>query len=165
MESPSPTPTIAFTDRFTTYFARQVAQSAAKTIADGAQIEFRVQTSDGNVQETFTFTRSGGSNQILAGSAKSAEIIFIMTPQAAEEILAETSDEIGVIGVNIVKLMVSPDANRKVAFQLKAGFLSLFAKGYFGVLTAGGSAFGGFLASRGLNGLNAIKSALKKMKD
>ena len=48
--------------------------------------------------------------------------------------------------------------------EFKAGFLTLFTKGYFGIITAGGSSFSGHLASLGLNGMGAIKAALKKVK-
>ena len=53
---------------------------------------------------------------------------------------------------------------KKVSVKFKAGFLTLFSKGYLGILTAGGSQFASFLASKGLNGMGAIKEALKKMK-
>src|SRR6267142_638065 len=50
----------------------------------------------------------------------------------------------------------STDANKRIAIQLKAGFLTLFSKGYFGVVTAGGAQFASFLATRGLSGMSAI---------
>jgi hypothetical protein len=61
-------------------------------------------------------------------------------------------------------MVISKDPNKQVSVQFKAGFLSLFTKGYFGVLTTGGSAFASFLASQGLNGIAGIKSFLGKIK-
>ena len=67
------------------------------------------------------------------------------------------------IGIGILKLIVSRGCHReKSAFKLKAGFLTLWNKGYFGVITAGGAPFASFLASKGLNGIGAIKDALKR---
>ncbi len=90
--------------------------------------------------------------------------MFHVTPRAADEILNDPAQDIGSIGVNIAKLALSTDANRRVAVQFKAGFLTLFSKGYFGVLKTGGAVFGQFLASKGLSGMEAIKAALKSMK-
>lgn len=145
-------------ERFSTYFDREIAQKAAKSLSNGAEIEIQI---DG---ETFTFTKADGKNQVSPGPAKDPQVVFTMTPKAAEAILTDTTEEIGAIGVNILKLIVSKESDRRVQVKLKAGFLTLFSKGYFGVLTAGGSEFAGYLASRGLNGMDAIKAALKKLK-
>ena len=154
----------AFSTRFNEYFSREVAQKAAKSLADGVEIEFRIRESDGTVKETFVFTKAGGQNVVRPTPAEDPQLLFNLTPFAAEAILTDPATEIGVIGVNIAKLAVSPDANKRVSIQFKSGFLGLFSKGYFGVLSAGGSQFGAFLASKGLNGMGAIKAVLKKFK-
>ena len=170
MDAVKTTQGLTFTERFSTYFSRDVAHRAAKSIADGAEIEFSVCLSaDPKVQtpaiEAFTFTRVEGRNLIRAAPSSSAQILFKMTPQAAEAILNDPTEEIGQIGVNIAKLMISPDANRRIGMKLQVGFMSLFSKGYLGVLTTGGSEFGSFLASRGQNGLRAVQSLLRKKSD
>lgn len=148
-----------FANRFSEYFERDVAQKAAKSLTDGAEIEIVV-----GGAEVLTLTRNQGKNRVTVGRARDPQLVFTLTPAAAEEILAEKSDEIGKIGVGIARLIVSKEADKKVSIQIKAGFLSLFSKGYFGVLAAGGAEFASFLASRGLNGMGAIKSALKNLK-
>jgi hypothetical protein len=148
----------SFHERFSKYFDREVAEKAARPLSDGVEIEFRV------AEEIFTFTRESGRNQIKTGPAKDPQLLFSLTPAAAESILTDPSDEIGTIGVNILKLMVAPDDTRKVSIWFKAGFLTLFSKGYLGVLATGGSQFAAFLASRGLTGLGAIKAAINKLK-
>ena len=152
----------AYSERFAAYFDRSVAQSAAKSIGDGAEIEFRIGTGK-DITETFTFTKQGGRNRVELRPAADPQVVFIVPPQAAEEILANAADDIGSIGVGIAKLIVANDSSRRVSLQLKAGFFTLLGKGYLGVLTAGGTAFASFLAQHGLNGMGAIKSALKKM--
>ena len=159
-----PTPPPSFTDRFSSYFDRPVALQAAKSISNGAEMEFQIRKGD-ELLETFTFTKAGGKNEILPSPAENPQITWTLTPSAAEEILADTTEEIGHIGVNIAKLIVSDDPERKVGLKFRAGFLALFSKGYFGIITAGGSAFASYLATRGLNGMSAIKAAFKKTKD
>ena len=152
----------SFATRFGAYFKREIAEKAANPLAEGVEIELHVQSSDGSPVETFTFTRLEGKNHVKPESALAPQIIFKMTPLAAEEILADASEEIGKIGIHIGRLLVSPDASKRMSFQIKAGFLTLFSKGFFGVFTAGGAEFAAFLASRGLNGIGAIKTLLSK---
>lgn len=147
-----------YADRFSQYFDREVAQKAAKSLSDGAEMQFHV------ADEVFTFTKVSGKNAIKPAAARDPQLIFTLTPGAADSILADTAEEIGQIGVNIAKMIATHDADKKVSVKFKAGFLSLFAKGYFGIVTAGGSQLASFLASKGLNGINGIKDALKKMK-
>lgn len=147
-----------YTKRFTSYFDRAVAQKAAEPLSNGVEIEFHV-----GENETFTFTRAAGKNCVLPNSASNPHFIFTLTPGAADAILADTATDIGTIGVNILRLAVSQDPNKKVSIRLKAGFLKLFSNGYFGLVTAGGAQLTSFLASRGLGGMGAIKAALKKL--
>lgn len=150
--------TSSYSDRFSSYFDREVARKAAKSLSDSAEMGIRVG------DESFTFTKKDGRNTILAQPARDPQLVFTLTPGAADAILDDTADEIGKIGVHIAQMVMSQDPAKKVSVQFKAGFLSLFSKGYFGILTAGGGEFASFLASKGLNGMGAIKEALKKMK-
>jgi hypothetical protein len=149
---------MAFTERFQEYFRKEAAVQAAGSLGNGVEIEIQV---DG---ETFYFTKEKGQNQVKPGSAPDPEILFNLTPAAAEQILADPAEDVGTIGVNIAKLVVSTDARKRVGVKFKAGFLRLWSKGYFGVLKAGGTQFASYLASRGLSGIDAIKSMLGKLK-
>ncbi len=148
----------SFRERFSTYFDREVAQKAAKSLHDGAEIGLTV----GN--EAFTFTREGGKNRVKDGAPHDPQLVFTMTPAAAESVLSHTSEDIGSIGIHIAKMVAVPEADKKITIQFKTGFLTLFGKGYFGVLASGGSQFASYLASKGLNGMGAFKDMLKKMR-
>ena len=140
-----------------------MAAKAARSLADGARIAFRVVKPDGSEIESFVFTKASGLNRIEDAGGPS-EVSFELTEGAAEAILSETSDDIGKIGVEIAKLVVSQSPERRVRARLEAGFLTLMRKGYVGVVTAGGTAFAAFLASRGLKGVGGIKSAIAKLR-
>ena len=56
----------------------------------------------------------------------------------------------------------SPIASRwKITDAMETYGIRGWGKGYFGIITAGGSEFATFLASRGLNGISGLKDALK----
>src|SRR4051812_2497466 len=136
--------------KFTAYFDRAASKAAAKSLANGAEIEFRVAADhDSAPTDTFTFTKIDGQNRVVAGAARNCQLIFTLTPEAADKILGDTSEDVGEIGVHIMKLIVSTDPKCRVWLKIDAGFFALFTKGYFGVMTAGGGAFASFLASRG----------------
>lgn len=149
----------SITERFTQYFEREIAQNAAKSLNDGVEMEFRVE------DEIFTFIKTQGRNEVKSGQAKDPQILFILTPIAAEAVLSDPSEDIGIIAINIVKLILSPDTSKKVGIQFKTGFMTLFSNGYLGVLATGGGQFASYLASKGLNGIGAIKAAFNKLKD
>jgi hypothetical protein len=153
------TPPGSMTERFSAYFSRPVAQAAAASLSEGAEMEFRIPLAD-NGEEIFAFRRQGGRNEIRSGPAAAPQVSFRVPLRAAENILAETSEEIGEIGVHILKQLLSGDPETRVRFKIRAGFLGLWSKGYFGVVAAGGTKFASFLASKGLTGIGALKDAL-----
>jgi predicted GNAT superfamily acetyltransferase len=148
----------SYHERFKAYFEREVAEKAAHSLSSGAEIEIQILDSSLKAVETLTLTRSGGKNVVLATPAQSPQLVFLTPVAAAESILSETSQDIAMIGINILKLVTSTEAERRLRIQFKAGFLSLFSKGYLGVLTAGGSSMAQYLASKGLNGIGSINA-------
>ena len=150
---------LSFEKRFSTFFERPVAERAAAPLSVGAEIELKI-----GEEETFTFTRVGGKNGIRSGAARSPQVTFRLTAPAAERVLSIQSDDIGEIGVEIARMILSPEPGAKVGIQIHAGLFSLVTMGYLGVIAAGGASFASYLASKGINGASAIKAALGKKK-
>ena len=159
---------------FSKYFSRPVAETAAQSLSDGVEIAIQVisapktgasaPTSGENVLETLVFTREKKRNCIKNIAPHQPQLTFRMTEAAAEALLSDPSDQIGEIGVNILRLIFSPDPTKRIWIQFQSGFFTLWSKGYFGVLKAGGSGFAAYLASRGFSGMDAIKAALRKIR-
>jgi len=158
------------TDRFSTYFGSDVASAAAKSIGNGAEIEFQIHRTGTEPAETFTFTKKDGKNAVMPGPARDPQLVFTMNEPAAHGILEFQSDNVGEIGIHLAKMVIAtkkPGAeatDRKLDLHFKAGFLTLFSKGYFGVLTSGGAQLASYLASHGLSGIGAFKAILSKRK-
>ncbi len=159
-----------YTERFTAYFERDVAQKAAHSLSDGVRMGFHICEAHSNstVLESFTFFREAGLNRVIAapspqGALLKSEIDFHLPKASAELLLKDSTEEIAQIGIAVVKLILTTDRERRISVRLGAGFITLLRKGYFGVLTSGGSELASFLARNGLSGMNGIKAALKKM--
>ncbi|MEK7691806.1 MAG: hypothetical protein AAB425_12370, partial [Bdellovibrionota bacterium] len=108
-------------DQFERYFTRDIAEEAAKSIGTGAFINFHIhgKTLKTDPTHIFCLTRSGRQNHMLTPSAPECELEFRMTESAARELLADKSDTIAEIGVNILKLIFSKDETKVVQIQIK----------------------------------------------
>lgn len=154
---------LSWAQRFNEYFSRPVAERAAASLQNHVEIEFRIEAQSGELLEAFVFTKENGKNRVVSKKSEAPQLLFTLTEAAASKILASEAQEIGLIGVEIARLVVSPDANVRVGVKIKTGFFTLFSKGYLGVVTAGGKEFTQFLASRGLSGPAAIKALISKL--
>jgi hypothetical protein len=145
--------------RLSAYFSRDVAEKGAKSLSAKAEIEIRV---TGAEPATVTLRRADKRNAVTDGAARDPDLIFTLTERALAQVLSDPTEDLGELGVNLLKLVVSSDPELKMSMQIKTGFMGLFTKGYLGVLAAGGAPLAGYLASKGLGGIDAIKAVLKK---
>ncbi|NUM88534.1 MAG: hypothetical protein HUU37_04945, partial [Bdellovibrionales bacterium] len=68
------------------------------------------------------------------------------------------------LGVFIFERIVVADEGRKIRFKVRAGVLSLWSKGYFSVLKAGGPEVASYLARMGFSSLGKIKSFIDQIR-
>lgn len=154
-----------YSEKFTHYFSRPVAQKAADSLRSNAILLFQINCSP---TERFLFSHCNGQNEVrpLApeASVPPVDFVFTLPTKAADQILNFDSEDIGQIGVFIGKLMLSGPVKDRIRVQCTTGVLSLASKGYLGVIKSGGSVFFSFLTQYGLGGFGAIKKALAKLK-
>ena len=167
MNQPHPqTPDLeaVFADRFKTYFTRTAPLQATSHLGEGAEVEFRVQETGDKAKEVFCLLKHNKVNEVRPGPGDAPHIVMTFTPQAAVEILANPSENVGEIGIQFASLIASQDPKRKISIQFKAGFLTLLSKGFIGVLSSGGKVFAHHLTTRGLSGMGALKTLISKFK-
>ena len=160
-----PQPETLFADKFREFFLKPAAVSATSSLSNGVEIEFRVQLDGEKPVEIFCLLRREDRNEIRTGPGDKPQITMTLTPRAAAEVAAHPADrieDVGQIGILFASLAASPNPERKVRIQFNAGFLTLLSKGFVGVVTSGGKTFASYLASKGLNGVGAIKSIVSK---
>jgi hypothetical protein len=154
-----------FHSRFDQYFQKPVAIKAAHPLKNGARMGFLIRSSPTEATPLcFTFLHEDGKNLVLKELHPDTDVNFFLTHKAAETILNQPSGEISEIGIQILKLIFSDKPDHRIGVRLNSGMLTLIRKGYFGVLTAGGAAFSGYLASKGFSGLGSIKTAINKLR-
>lgn len=148
-------------DRLKKFFASDLALRAAAGIGSRAEVEL---ISDG---AHYTFTRSGTTNKIRKQKAKSPDVVFWVPEETLRQILnkaEESNASIPTLGIFIFERIVTAEEERKIRFKVRAGVLSLWTKGYFSVLKAGGPEVASYLARMGFNSLGKIKSFVDQIR-
>ncbi len=139
-----------------------LAQGAAQSIRNGREIELIV--TDGQQNFYYTFTKANNLNLIKDEKTSSPDLSFTIPKKSAQELLSNSFNNVGEVGLFIFEKMLSSDPEKKIKVKLHVGVLSLLAGGYLGVLTAGGSEVAKFLATKGLSSLGKLKEAISKLK-
>ena len=135
-----------------------LAQRAAASLKNGAQIALIVENT------SYTFTKEGGRNRLLAQAPIKADMTFTMPAASALELVTRRFDSVGQVGLHIFEDVLSQDPTRKVGARFHCGFLTLMTSGYMGILTAGGADVAKFLASRGFGNISKLKDAIARLK-
>jgi hypothetical protein len=146
-------------ERLEAFLNSPVAMRASSGLSDRILVELHMG------EEHFFFRRREGENTLSRVASGKADVHFWLREGTLRHLLsiAESPDTgIATIGVAIFEHIFSKDEERRIKFRVDAGFLGLWAKGYFSVLKAGGPEVASYLARSGFNGLSAIKAVLKK---
>ena len=101
-----------------------------------------------------------GKPQLERRPARSPDVTFSIRPETVELLSERTQDDLGDIGVNLMKEMLAGN----VSMRVDANVLDLLRRGYLRVATAGGPAVYAFLDRHGLTNVSGIVSTIKKMR-
>ena len=142
------------------FFDRDVCQRATKPLRDGIQISIQVQN-----EETLTLSKNHGRTTILTETAAKPDMTFFLGKKAIPELVATQSEDIGEIGVAILKLMAQSNPDYKIKAKVHIGLFDLLRNGYLGVLPLGGGTVAKFLASKGFNGIGKIKEGISHLRE
>ena len=104
--------------------------------------------------------RKGEEAIIEKRAAVKPDVVFHIKPESVYVLNGQTKDEIGEIGVNVLKEILAGNISIKVPGKI----LNLLSRGYLDMLRQGGAPVMAFLARHGLTNVTKITSAIKKMK-
>ncbi len=144
-----------------TFLQSALAERAASSLSKGACVALHI-----GAQEFF-FVRGRGQNLLLPQSATSPELHFWLTEDALRHLLElaqRPEASLPGMGVSVLECIWSSDASRKIRFRVDCGFLTLWRKGYFSVLKAGGPEVASYLARWGFGSLARFREVLKNIR-
>jgi hypothetical protein len=105
---------------------------------------------------------NAGQIIMIEGPPPPPQASLTFSAQLAREVLTLKSDEISDFGLLILRAFL--ERPRRLQAKIHVGFIELWRKGWFGVLTLGGGRVASYLASQGLNGIGGIQRALKALR-
>jgi hypothetical protein len=153
--------TRALEQELSDFFASDVALRASQGIRDGAVVEIAV---DGT---SYFFTKKKGLGKVLKKKPSEAEVTFWVPPSTLKQVLALAGlpgTSMATLGVFIFDAILTHDESRKIKFKVRANVLTLWLKGYFSVLKAGGPEVASYLAKIGLSSIGQIKDMVQKIR-
>jgi hypothetical protein len=107
------------------------------------------------------FTMQTGGAQVNDGPAESPDFTLTLPDGAVKHITAIESDDVGEVGVEFFKLVLSREPDTKVRVHIHSSTARLLSNGYLGVLAVGGAKVGWWLLK---NGIRNPKAAIDRLR-
>lgn len=145
-------------EKLQAFFERPIAQQGTAPLRNGTRIAIFL---DG--EGPVTLTRVGYKALIKNEAPEKPDMTFWVPEKALEQLAAQQWNSVGEVGIEIIKLIASPEPTQ-VKAKVHIGPFDLLRNGYLGVVTLGGPAFIQFLASKGLSGIGKIKDAVNQFR-
>lgn len=147
-------------DLLQSFFQRPVAQTGTRPLRDGVEIALYLED-----QGPVTLVKQNGQALVLNHAPqKKPDMTFHIPCEAAKTLSGLSTDDVGEVGVEILKLMAHSDPAHRVTAKVHIGAFDLLRNGYLGVIPLGGPTVMKFLASKGFNNIGKIRDAISRMR-
>ena len=146
-------------DKLTRLFDRPVCQKGTGPLRKGVEIAITV-----DEEGPFTLKKERSGAVILPSAPSKPDIVVTVPQKGLDRLLALSTEDVGDIGVEILKLVTSQDKDTRMTLKVKVGMLTMVRNGYLGVLPLGGTTVMKFLASKGFTGLGKIKQGIESLR-
>lgn len=107
-----------------------------------------------------TLFYADGAPHLERRKAQAPDVIFHAKPEAIEILCTHPGDDIGHLGVAIVREIFS----RSIKLTVPGSFFSLLKNGYIEIIKMGGQTFFDFLKENGLKTISRFPEIIKKLK-
>ncbi len=144
--------------RLDEYFSKPASIKATGPLRKGLEIAIQVEDEKGMLK------KGAERVQVSSGNAEKPDMTILVPAAALDKLIAGYSDDIGEIGISILKLMAGATPAEKITVKLHIGIWDFIRGGYLGILPLGGPSVMKFLASKGLTGIGKIKDALSRLR-
>lgn len=143
-----------------TFFDRDVTKRGMKPLKDGIEIALYVDD-----KGPMTLGKKEGTPYVDVQAPLSAHLSFWIPSHSAKSLSELQTEDLGELGVAILKLMANPDPGYRIRARVHIGLFEFLRSGYLGVLPLGGSTVMKFLASRGFSGIGKIREAISRLRE
>jgi hypothetical protein len=134
---------------------RQAAKQALSVIDESAEIGIVI----GETVECALIQRDG-KPVVERRAAVKPDVVFHIKPESVVVLNDRTKDEIGDIGVNVMKELLAGNISVKITGNL----FNLLRRGYIDMIKEGGAPVLEYLSHHGMTGVTKIISTIKQMR-
>lgn len=130
-------------------------------ISPGAVVEMRVS------KQVYQVTRERKKCVFHKLKFQEPDVVLTLSESTLRHLLDVAAlPETGVaeLGICVFEHIFTADADKKISLHLRVGLFTIFRKGYFSILQAGGPEVMAYLAKYGFSSLAKIKEAIAKMR-
>jgi hypothetical protein len=152
-------PTLSESELLKAFFALEVCQRATQPLKNGVELAIHITDC-----APLTLEKKQGKVAVIEGTPKSPDMTFWIGKKGVHRLVETKTEDIGEIGIHLIKLMLDSDPEYRLKSKVHIGTLQLLTHGYLGVLPLGGSTVMKFLASHGFSNLSKIKEAISKLR-
>lgn len=138
---------------------KNVFQAATKPLKDGVAIAAYVDHAG-----PVTLLRKNGRTLVVDEAPEKPDITVEIPDKALEQLQTQTTEDVGEIGVELLKLMAHNDPVYRIRVKVHIGLLDFMFHGYFGILPLGGPNVMKFLAEKGFGSIGKIKEAINSLR-
>lgn len=135
--------------------SRQAARTAMSTVQEGVEIGIVI----GDTIDCALF-RQDDSPVVEQRPAKNPDVVFHIRPESVYVLANGTQDDIGEIGVNILKEVLAGSIQIRVPGRL----MNIINRGYLDMIRKGGKPVTAYLARHGFSSVPKIVNTIKSMK-
>lgn len=141
------------------YCDRNVFQAATAPLKEGVAFAIYVDHAG-----PVTMVKKGNRMTVVDEAPTEPDITAEIPGAALEELLKQKTEEVGELGVALLKAMSDADAQKKIRVKVHIGLLTFVFHGYFGILPLGGPTVMKFLSEKGFTSLSKIKEAISALR-
>ena len=135
--------------------SRHAARLAMSAIKEDVEIGIII----GGIVDCALF-RHGEAPVVESRPARHPDVVFHIRPESVEVLSTQTKDQIGDIGVNVLKEVLAGN----IRIEVPGRIWNLMSRGYLDMIKQGGAPVSAYLARNGFSSVTKIISILKKMK-
>lgn len=147
-------------DSLKAFFEKPVCQAGTKPLRNGIEIALYINDD----QTPKALIKQNNIVKVTSSVPKKPDFSFWVTDGAISTLNSLTTENLGEIGIEILKLMAHSDPAYKITVKVHIGVFDLIRNGYLGVIPLGGPSVMKYLASKGLGNIGKIREAISKMR-
>jgi hypothetical protein len=141
------------------FAALPACQKATAPLRVGSEIAVYI-----DKQPPLTLRRTKTQLEVVTETTAKPDMTFTLPSKALKGLLENASDDIGEMGIALIKLLAQPQAEDRMQAKVHIGALELFLRGYLNVLPLGGPSVMKFLAAKGFSSLSKIKEGISRFR-